>query len=228
MDTPEGLLVLASSSPQRTRLLTQAGIAHEVMPVDCHEDLDRDEAAETMVERVTRAKMAAALLHLPLEVVSTRPVLCADTLVSFEHHRLGKPATRDEADRFLQLLSGRAHQVLTGVVLWQPDAPGMRRAASAGAPARNPGASPTERHVPGRPDGPELAGTLTYLCSESHVRFFVLGVETRTWYLDSGEWEGAAGGYRIQGKGACLVEEVRGSYPGIVGLPIELIHPLMN
>lgn len=223
-------LILASSSPQRTRLLAQAGIEHRVIPVDCDEDLDRDESAEDMVERICRTKLQAALEQFDQEMVSSNRILCADTLVSYEHHRLGKPANSHEARQFLDLLSGRTHQVLTGLALWTPrgkaDASGMRRAAMAGAAARAPGASPpADKWLPGRHEQYE-AGTIRYFYSSSDVLFFELDEAMKAWYLASEEWDGAAGGYRIQGKGACLVKSISGSYNGIVGLPVELLWGL--
>lgn len=223
-------LILASSSPQRTRLLSQAGILHRVCPVDCEEDLERDESAEDMVERICRTKLDAALEQFDHEVIYSSRILCADTLVSYEHHRLGKPANSQEARQFLELLSGRTHQVLTGLALWTPkgkaDASGMWRAAEAGAPARNPGASPpADRWLPGRPEETEF-GNIRYFYSSTDVRFFELDEAMKLWYLATEEWAGAAGGYRIQGKGACLVSSISGSYNGIVGLPVELLWGL--
>jgi septum formation protein len=52
------------------------------------------------------------------------------------------------------------------------------------------------------------------------VRFRPLAPAARDWYVSTGEWRDRAGGYAIQGAGAALVEEVRGDYTGVVGLPI--------
>jgi septum formation protein len=48
------------------------------------------------------------------------------------------------------------------------------------------------------------------------------------WYLESGEWEGVAGAYRIQGRGAALVERVEGTYSTVVGLPIRLLYSMLR
>lgn len=186
-------LILASSSPQRRRLLEQLGIECEVRPVDCFEDLEQEPVAEKLVELVTRQKMAAARAQLPPELAQNRWILTSDTLVSLDHHRLGKPETPDEAGRFLDLLSGRTHEVLTGVCLSQPG-----------------NAAPH------------------YGFSTSHVTFKKLDDRDRNWYLATGEWREAAGGYRIQGRGAALVERIAGSYTGIVGLPIELVYGMLR
>jgi septum formation protein len=186
--------ILASTSPQRKRLLEQMGLVFSVHPVDCHEDLEQESAAEKLVELVTRQKMAAAQAQIPADRVAGSWILSSDTLVALDHHRLGKPADPDEAGRFLELLSGRTHEVLTGVCLQPPE----------------PGAS------------------ALYACSTSRVTFRRLDAADRRWYLESGEWEGAAGGYRIQGRAACLIEAIEGSYTGIVGLPIELVYGMLR
>jgi len=48
------------------------------------------------------------------------------------------------------------------------------------------------------------------------------------WYLGTGEWQGVAGGYRIQGLGACLVSAIRGSYSAIVGLPMREFYVMLR
>jgi septum formation protein len=62
----------------------------------------------------------------------------------------------------------------------------------------------------------------------STVHLAPLGEEEIQWYLDSGEWQGAAGSYRIQGLGACFVSSMRGSYSGIVGLPIREFYVMLR
>ena len=48
------------------------------------------------------------------------------------------------------------------------------------------------------------------------------------WYLTTGEWQGAAGGYRIQGTAACFITKIEGSYSGIVGLPIYELYDILT
>jgi septum formation protein len=52
------------------------------------------------------------------------------------------------------------------------------------------------------------------------VRFRALDRGLLDWYLDSGEWEGRAGGYAIQGRGAALVDSIEGDFWNVVGLPV--------
>jgi septum formation protein len=60
------------------------------------------------------------------------------------------------------------------------------------------------------------------------VSFAPLSNEEIQWYLESGEWQGAAGAYRIQGLGACFVSSIQGSYSAVVGLPIREFYVMLS
>jgi septum formation protein len=62
----------------------------------------------------------------------------------------------------------------------------------------------------------------------SEVAFAPLTGAEIEWYLDSGEWEGAAGAYRLQGLGACLIEAVNGSPSGVAGLPLYDFYAMLR
>lgn len=62
----------------------------------------------------------------------------------------------------------------------------------------------------------------------TEVRFGVLGESEIETYLDTGEWEGAAGAYRIQGRAAFLVERITGSYTCVVGLPLRAFYVILR
>jgi len=106
------MLILASASPRRQELLRNAGIDFEVQAADIPEVPLPGEFPRDRAERLAREKALAVARQRPDEVV-----LGADTIVICEGEILGKP--RDEADaaRMLRLLSGRTHQVTTGVCL---------------------------------------------------------------------------------------------------------------
>jgi septum formation protein len=106
------MLVLASASPRRQELLRNAGITFEVQPADIPEDPLPGEAAKNYAERLAREKALAVALQRPHDFV-----LGADTVVVVDGQLLGKPSDAADAARMLRLLSGRRHQVITGVCL---------------------------------------------------------------------------------------------------------------
>ncbi len=61
----------------------------------------------------------------------------------------------------------------------------------------------------------------------TEVNFRPLSADAIDWYVDTGEWEGRAGGYAIQGRGAALVESIRGDYLNVVGLPVATLLDLL-
>jgi septum formation protein len=112
-------LVLASASPRRQELLQNAGIPF-IMQASKISELPREgEAPQACAERLAREKA--------LDVFRQRPqdfVLGADTIVIVDGQILGKPRDAGDAARMLRLLSGRTHQVITGVCLIGPDRKG--------------------------------------------------------------------------------------------------------
>ena len=105
-------LVLASASPRRAALLARAGYAFDVVPANVDESRQPSEAAAAYVARLARDKAAAVAGRYP-----ERFVIGADTAVVVDGAVLGKPRDTDDAARMLRLLSGRTHQVLTGVAV---------------------------------------------------------------------------------------------------------------
>ena len=106
------MLVLASASPRRQELLRKAGIAFEVQPADIPEDPLPKESAKVCAERLARQKALAIAVRRPKDAV-----LGADTVVVIDGQILGKPVDVSDAARMLRLLSGRTHDVITGVCL---------------------------------------------------------------------------------------------------------------
>jgi septum formation protein len=105
------LLVLGSASPRRARILRDLGIPFRVVVSNQDESSRPGEDAATTVERLARAKALAVAAG------ETLPVLAADTEVVCDGEVLGKPGDEDEARAMLQRLSGRSHEVVTGVCL---------------------------------------------------------------------------------------------------------------
>jgi septum formation protein len=113
------MLVLASASPRRSELLTQAGYRFRVHPAHINEDPLAGEDPIVYVTRLARQKAEAVFRELT--AASPKPeriaVLGADTTVTLDNTILGKPADAADAARILRLLSGRTHRVITGVAL---------------------------------------------------------------------------------------------------------------
>ncbi|HEY4932888.1 MAG TPA: Maf family protein [Terriglobales bacterium] len=109
-------LILASASPRRAELLQNAGIPFIVEPAHVAEQPTEDEQPLQYAQRLARDKALAIFSRHSDDVV-----LGADTVVVVDEHLLEKPADAKYAARMLRLLSGRAHQVITGVCLIAKD-----------------------------------------------------------------------------------------------------------
>jgi septum formation protein len=177
LDRPEDALILASTSPQRRAILAQLGIPFEAV-VPAYEERPDGDPAEHAAGKARSVDGGE------------RPVLGVDTVVLCEEQQLGKPADFGDAERMLDLLSGRTHEVVSGLCL------------------RTPGWEELHRET-------------------TRVTFRELTPRDLGHYLASGEWEGRAGGYAIQGLGASLVECVEGDYLNVVGLPGALLVRLL-
>jgi len=106
-------LILASSSPRRAEILTNAGLQFSVLSSAVDETPFPSEAPEPLVLRLANAKAELAAAR----AVGPAIVIGADTTVVCEGKILNKPESEAEAREMLQLLSGRTHSVLTGVAL---------------------------------------------------------------------------------------------------------------
>jgi septum formation protein len=113
------MLILASASPRRRELLTQAGLKFIAAPANLNEDLLPDEAAAAYVQRLAEEKAQAVWNSHQSSDTSDDPlmVLGADTCVVCDGNILGKPVDTADARRMLELLSGRTHAVLTGLAV---------------------------------------------------------------------------------------------------------------
>ena len=109
------MLVLASASPRRSELLRNAGISFQVEPAHVPEVPLPQETPLAYAQRLAREKALVVFARHPNEVV-----LGADTVVVVDNHLLEKPANAEDAARMLRLLSGRLHQVITGVCVVAP------------------------------------------------------------------------------------------------------------
>ena len=188
------MLVLASASPRRQELLRNAGISFTVHPTNIPELPWPGEKPRECAERLAREKVQAVLGQHP-----GRLVLGADTIVVVEGEILGKPRDEGDAMRMLHLLSGRTHQVITGVCL------GLRT-----------GNQKLETEF-------EDTRSQTTL-----VTMIPLSDEDIRSYIATGEPMDKAGAYAIQGLPSRWIPRIDGDYFNVVGLPVALVFTMLQ
>lgn len=121
---PLHIIYLASKSPRRRELLKQIGVHFELLLMreqaprtDIDEAPLPEETAHAYVQRIVKLKASIAMTVMRQRRLPLRPVLTADTTVTFDGHILGKPEDKADAIRMLSMLSGESHQVLTAVAV---------------------------------------------------------------------------------------------------------------
>lgn len=185
-------MILASQSPRRIELMDEAGFTCRVIPADIDETPHEGEQPLDLVGRLAKDK---ALCVASEHAHAGEIVVAADTIVTIDGVILGKPADAQDAKRMLRLLSGRTHQVATGVC--------VTRANAAGDTAEP---------------------VLQNFVEVTDVTFYALDEDTIDEYAQSGEPLDKAGAYGIQGKGGrMLVEKIDGDFYNVVGLPIARV-----
>jgi septum formation protein len=188
-------LLLASASPRRHELLARLGLPFEVRAADLDETPLPDEEPRAYVARLAAAKAQAVADAAPEPAVVA---IGADTAVVVDGHLLGKPVDDADAARMLRLLSGRTHQVLTGVAV----------AVAVAGPVDAP---PVQVDV-----------------AVTDVTFAPLSDDDIAWYVASGEPTDKAGAYAVQGRGAVFVTSISGSADNVIGLPLALTRQLLE
>ena len=189
------MLVLASASPRRQELLRNAGIPVEVQPTNIPEVPQPGEAPRAFAERMAREKALAVFRLLPNDFV-----LGADTIVIVDAEILGKPRDRADAVRMLRLLSGRKHQVTTGVCLL-----GLR-----------------PRDEKGKIGFEDVKSETTLVTMDP------LGEDDIHGYVSTGEPMDKAGAYAIQGRASRWISRIEGDYFNVVGLPVSLVYKMLR
>ena len=106
-------VILASASPRRQELIKLIFDSVEILPADCDETLPEGIGAREAVEYLSRIKNEATAKLTEKENL----VVSADTVVSVDNEILGKPIDKEDARRMIFLLSGKVHQVYTGVTI---------------------------------------------------------------------------------------------------------------
>lgn len=109
-------ILLASQSPRRKELLSGLGFEFEVVKIDCEEIVPEDIAVEASAAYLSELK-SNAFRQLEEDEV----LLTADTVVAVDNQFLGKPENKEDARKMLKLLSGKTHQVYTGITIKTSD-----------------------------------------------------------------------------------------------------------
>ena len=108
-------IVLGSASPRRSELLRQMGFEFRIAIADCSEEFKQSDTPEQIVISIAQQKAKA----LQMDIQPNELLICADTIVYLENEVIGKPVDEQDAIRLLHQLSGKQHDVYTGVVLTQ-------------------------------------------------------------------------------------------------------------
>ena len=119
LKTQSPSIYLASRSPRRAELLQQMGVLFTVVPADIDETPHAMERSDAYVKRLAIEKAQAGYALVLQKAWFEMPVLAADTTVSIDGEILGKPQDDEDAYRMLSLMSGRWHEVHTGIAVAQ-------------------------------------------------------------------------------------------------------------
>ncbi|TVS07711.1 MAG: septum formation inhibitor Maf [Cyanobium sp. PLM2.Bin73] len=190
------MLVLASASPARRRLLEQAAIPHRVQVSGVDEQAIADPDPQRLVQRLARAK-AEAVAEAVAEATRLEPIAAAaeppvgvlgcDSLLAFAGAVYGKPTDPAEAEARWRAMAGQWGELHTG-------------------------------HCLLRPAGPLLATVTT------RVLFAPLSEAEIRAYVATGEPLQCAGGFALEGRGGLLVERLDGCYSNVIGLSLPLLR----
>ena len=183
-------LILASQSPRRRDLMEQIGLMPVVYPAEVEEQM-KGTSPEEIVKGLALQKAEAVASQFSHGEI----VLGADTVVAAEGNILGKPQTHEEAAEMIRMLSGKTHQVYTGVTIIRCGDCGEER-----SPVRKSFAARTDVHV--------------YPMTEEEIGL----------YAESEEPMDKAGAYGIQGPFAAFVKGIEGEYANVVGLPVARVY----
>lgn len=179
-------LILASSSPRRKELLEQLGLKFDIFSPDIDESVHEAEQAHQYVLRLAEQKAHAVLANYQDSIV-----IAADTSLSLDGIIIGKPESKQHAFEIWQSLSGRTHDVLSGVCVASQN---------------------------------KSLSTVV----KTQVEFQTLSQHDMEQYWLTGEPEGKAGAYAIQGIAAKFIPRIVGSYTNVVGLPLHETANILN
>ena len=206
------MLLLASASPARRRLLQQAAIPHRVQVSGVDEEAIVADDPLRLVQLLARAKARAVQERLrldPAEPEPVRAVLGCDSVLVFEGEVFGKPGDPGEAIARWRRMAGRWGELHTGHCL-----------LAAGDPALADCPVP-DLHGDPETDAP-AAERLTTVTTR--VLFAAVSEPEIEAYVASGEPLQCAGGFALEGRGGALVERIEGCVSNVIGLSLPLLR----
>ena len=185
--------ILASQSPRRRELLGMLGITFDIEPATGEERQVSDTPQE-IVQNLAAAKAREIAAHHTGEETI---VIGADTIVVCGGEILGKPKDRADMERMIRMLSGRTHEVYTGVAI---------------------------DRIAGNP---EEADEVRTFAECTRVHFYPMSEEEIADYVAHSDGMDKAGAYGIQSDAAIYISGIEGDYQNVVGLPVaRLYHEL--
>jgi len=195
------VLLLASASPARRRLLEQAAIPHRVRVSGLDEEAIVDPDPIRLVQRLAQAKAlavadAAGAGLLAADGTACTALLGCDSVLCFEGEVFGKPRDAEQAIQRWQRMAGRWAELHTGHCLLQP--------ASAVRSSEE----------------------LSYRCETVTTRVLLAPLDAKaiTAYVATGEPLACAGGFALEGRGGLLVERIDGCCSNVIGLSLPLLR----
>ena len=195
---PANRLILASSSPQRRRLLADAGFKFEIVPpnesAECGICSAGGPAALVVELALSKAFDVTAQLKASNELTEDVVILACDTVAECQGEVLGKPRDEAHARKMLERLRGSVHRVYSGVCVWQP----LVKAAN-----------------------PDVR------LATSELRMDAITDEQLDEYLASGLWQNKAGAFGYQDRAGWL-HLISGTDSNVIGLPIELVAEMLT
>ena len=194
------VLLLASASPARRRLLEQAQIPHQVMVSGVDEDQIQHPDPAQLVQLLAEAKASAVKLKVEQSAElspSIKAVLGCDSVLAFEGEVFGKPVDAAEAIARWQRMRGKWAELHTGHCLVPPSFARSREGEAA---------------------------EMQRSCVTTRVLFANLTDAEVKAYVASGEPLQCAGGFALEGRGGCCVEQLNGCYSNVIGLSLPLLR----
>jgi len=239
-------LILASSSPRRATLLTTLGVEFTVLPANIDESVLANESCEQYALRVAKDKtlaIASTITNANQDLL----ILASDTCVVLDKTILGKPVDKTQAKAMLSSLAGRTHRVMTSVAL------GINKNTLSGDIRLIAYLSDHDKKMPNeklldtklvdaKAVDSDFAKSVNvnvnvnsvddYLilsCLQvSDVSFKTLSSDEIQAYCETPEPYDKAGGYGIQGYAGVFVKKLKGSYSGVMGLPLFETNELIK